>query len=66
MGNTYKMEEFVGTSPASYAEATKNAVAEAAKSLSELSWFEVVEQRGNIKNGKVAEFQVKIRIGRKL
>lgn len=66
MGNTFKMEEFVGTSPVSYAEATRNAVAEAGKNLSELSWFEVIEQRGSIKDGKIAEFQVKIRIGRKL
>jgi len=53
----------VGTSPTSFAEATKAAVAEAAKTLRNMDWFQVVDERGKIKDGAVAEFQVTIKIG---
>jgi flavin-binding protein dodecin len=66
MSGTYKKLELVGTSPVSFAEAVKAAVAEAGKSIRHMNWFEVVEQRGFIKDGKVAEFQVTLRIGFKL
>jgi flavin-binding protein dodecin len=62
----YKKIEIVGTSKSSFAEAVKVAVAEAAKSLRHMSWFEVVEQRGSIKDGKVNEFQVTVRVGFKV
>jgi dodecin len=62
----YKKIEIVGTSPLSFAEATKAAVEEAAKTIRHLSWFEVAEQRGAIKDGKVSEFQVTLRVGFKL
>jgi flavin-binding protein dodecin len=66
MAGTYKKIEVVGTSPVSFAEAVKGAVAEAAKSVRHMGWFEVVEQRGAIKDGKVSEFQVTVRIGFKI
>jgi hypothetical protein len=66
MAGTYKKIEIVGTSSASFAEAAKSAVAEASKTIRNMSWFEVVEQRGAIKDGKVLEFQVTLRIGFKL
>jgi len=53
----------VGTSPTSFAEATKAAVAEAAKTLRHMDWFQVVEERGRIVDGTVAEFQVTVKIG---
>jgi flavin-binding protein dodecin len=62
----YKKIEIVGTSKVSFAEAVKAAVAEAGKSIRHMSWFEVVEQRGAIKDGKVLEFQVTVRIGFKI
>ena len=62
----YKKVEIVGTSPISFAEAAKVAVEEAGKTIRHMDWFEVVEQRGRIKDGKVAEFQVTVRIGFKL
>jgi flavin-binding protein dodecin len=62
----YKKVEIVGTSKTSFAEAVKAAVAEASKSIRHMSWFEVVEERGAIKDGKVLEFQVTIRIGFKV
>ena len=66
MPGTYKITELVGTSPTSFAEATKAAVAEAAKTLRNMAWFEVVAERGKIKDGAVAEFQVTIKIGFKI
>jgi len=66
MSGIYKKVEIVGTSPVSFAEAVKQAVAEAGKSIRHMAWFEVVEQRGRIHDGQVAEFQVTIRIGFKL
>jgi hypothetical protein len=66
MAGTYKLIDVVGTSPDSLAGAVKNAVAEASKTVRNMSWFEVVEQRGAIRDGKVQEFQVTVRIGFKL
>ena len=66
MAGTFKIIELVGTSPVSFAEAVRAAVDEAAKSVRHMSWFEVVEQRGRIDGGKVAEFQVTVKIGFKL
>ncbi len=66
MSGVYKKIDVVGTSPVSYAEATKVAIEQAGKSIRHMSWFEVVEQRGAIKDGKVAEFQVTLRIGFRL
>ena len=62
----YKKIEVVGTSPDSFADAVKNAVKEAGKTVRKMSWFEVAEERGAIKDGKVAEFQVTVRIGFKI
>jgi len=66
MPGTYKLIDVVGTSPNSFAEAVKSAIAEAARTISHMNWFEVIEERGAIKDGKVAEFQVTVRIGFKL
>ncbi|MBZ5724597.1 MAG: dodecin family protein [Acidobacteriia bacterium] len=66
MPGTYKIVELVGTSPVSFAEAVKAAVAEASKTVRHMDWFEVVEERGRIANGAVQEFQVTIKAGFKI
>ncbi len=66
MPGVYKITEIVGTSPVSFAEAVKAGVAEAGKTLRRMDWFEVVEERGRIADGKVSEFQVTIKIGFKI
>src|SRR3989442_2457991 len=66
MPGIYKLIEVVGTSPSSFAEAVKGAVIEAGKTVQHMDWFEVIEQRGAIKDAKVAEFQVTVRIGFKI
>jgi len=66
MAGTFKLIELVGTSSKSFEDAVQNAVADASKSLRDLSWFEVLEQRGRIKGGAVAEFQVKVHVAFKV
>jgi len=66
MAGIYKVIELVGTSPVSFAEAVRAAVAEASKTVRNMGWFEVADQRGRIEDGKVAEFQVTIKVGFKL
>ncbi len=61
--NVYKKIEVVGASKKSLTDAIKVAVARAAESVKNMSWFEVVEQRGAIRDGKVAEYQVTVKIG---
>ena len=63
MTHTYKITEIVGTSPKSFTDAVHEAVKRAAKNLRNLGWFEVIEQRGLIKDGQVVEFQVTVKIG---
>jgi flavin-binding protein dodecin len=63
MSTTYKMITLVGTSPDSYDEATRNAVADAGRTLRDLCWFEVKEMRGRIADGAVVEYQVKLDVG---
>lgn len=62
----YKMIELVGSSPNSTDEAIENAIAKAAESLHNLDWFEVIETRGHIVEGKIAHYQVKLKIGFRL
>ncbi len=66
MSNVYKLVEVVGTSPVSFAEAVKAGIEEAGKSLHHMNWFQVVEMRGAVKDGKVSEFQVTLKIGFKV
>jgi flavin-binding protein dodecin len=66
VAGTYKVVELVGTSPTSFAEATKAAIAEASQTIRHMDWFEVVSERGRIVNGKVEEFQVALKVGFKI
>lgn len=65
-GGTYKVIKLVGTSPDSFSKATKNAVDKAAETLKGIGWFQVVEERGFVNEGKVVEFQVVLEVGFKL
>lgn len=64
--HTYKLVEIVGTSGESFAKAADAAVQKAAKTLKHLEWFEVTEMRGRIADGRVAQFQVKMKVGFRL
>jgi hypothetical protein len=60
--HVYKVVEIVGSSPDSIEDAISTAVEKASKSLRELRWFEVLETRGHIENGKVGHYQVKLKL----
>ncbi|MEX6500557.1 dodecin [Pseudomonas zhanjiangensis] len=60
---TYKKVEVVGSSRTGIEDAINNALAECAKSIRNLDWFEVVETRGHIENGKVGHYQVTLKVG---
>ncbi len=64
--HVYKILEVVGSSTQGTDHAVQTAVARAAKTLKNLDWFEVVETRGHLQNGKVAHWQVKVKIGFRL
>jgi flavin-binding protein dodecin len=66
MSGIYKMIEVVGTSPVSFAEAVKAGIEEAGKTIHHMAWFEVTDMRGALKDGKVSEFQVTMKIGFKV
>ncbi|KRB67826.1 dodecin [Noviherbaspirillum sp. Root189] len=61
--HTYKLVDLVGSSPNSSDEAIQNAIAKASQTLKHLEWFEVTETRGHIVDGKVAHFQVTLKVG---
>jgi flavin-binding protein dodecin len=63
MSNVYAVTKVVGTSKKSIENAVENAVETAGKSLKNLDWFEIVETRGYIEDGKVAYYQVAVEIG---
>lgn len=59
----YKVVEVVGTSETSISKAIEAAVAKAGESLRHLGWFEVVQIRGSIDDGKVKRYQVTLKVG---
>jgi flavin-binding protein dodecin len=61
--HTYKIIELVGSSPNGTDEAIRNAIAKAASTVKHMGWFEVVQTRGHIMEGKVAHYQVTIKVG---
>ncbi len=64
--HTYKLVEVVGSSPESSDQAIRNAIAKASESLDHIGWFEVLETRGQVKDGEVAHFQVVLKVGFRL
>ena len=64
--HVYKLVDIVGSSPTSSDDAIRNAIAAAAKTLRRSDWCEVVETRGHVADGKVAHFQVTLKVGFRL
>lgn len=61
--HVYKKIELTGSSSESIDDAIRNAVDKASESVHNLRWFEVDEIRGHIESGKVAHFQVTVKVG---
>ncbi len=66
MDSIFKIIEIAGTSKTSYEKAINNGIAKASETIQAISWFEVIQQRGAVKDGKVTEFQVVMKVGFKL
>lgn len=62
----YKLVEIVGISAESFSKAVDAGVEKAGSSLRHIDWFEVTEMRGRVVDGKVAEYQVKLKVGFRL
>ena len=61
--HVYKLVELVGTSGASVSDAIQNAIARAGATVRDIRWFEVVQVRGEVSGGKVARYQVTLKVG---
>ena len=61
--HVYRKTELVGSSSESLTNAIETAVARASQTLRNLEWFEVSEIRGHIQDGKVAHYQVTLKVG---
>lgn len=62
-GHVYKIVELVGSSESGIDDAIQGAVAKASETVRNLRWFEVDQIRGHIENGRVAHYQVVMRLG---
>ncbi len=61
--HVYKTIDLVGSSPNSVEAAVQQALARASKTVRSMRWFQVIETRGHIENGKVAHWQVCLKVG---
>ncbi len=59
----YKHIELTGSSENSIEEAIQNAITKASESLHGMRWFEVTDTRGHLEHGRVAHWQVTIKVG---
>jgi flavin-binding protein dodecin len=61
--HVYKVVELVGSSTDSIEDAIQTAVKPADQTLRNLHWFEVIQTRGHVENGKVRHYQVVLKAG---
>ncbi|MFC2991070.1 MULTISPECIES: dodecin [Halomonas] len=61
--HTYKHIELTGSSEESIEAAVQNAITKASESLHGMRWFEVTDTRGHLEHGRVAHWQVTIKVG---
>jgi flavin-binding protein dodecin len=61
--HVYKSIELTGSSPSGSDDAVRVALAKAAESVRDIRWFQVLDTRGHVKDGKIAHWQVTVKIG---
>ena len=61
--HVYKTIELTGSSTSGIEDAVNTAVAKASETVRNMQWFEITETRGHIRDGKVAHWQVTLKIG---
>jgi flavin-binding protein dodecin len=59
----YKKIELVGSSPKGIEDAVNNALSRAKKTVRNMRWFEITETRGYLEEGKIANWQVTLKVG---
>ncbi|MFI2913238.1 dodecin [Streptomyces sp. PDY-4] len=62
----YRVTEIVGTSTEGVDGAVRNGIERASQTLRNLDWFEVTQVRGQIEDGRVAHWQVGLKVGFRL
>jgi flavin-binding protein dodecin len=61
--HVYKLLELTGSSSKSIDDAISSAIAKAHETVRNIQWFSVTDTRGQVKDGKVAYWQVTLKIG---
>ena len=61
--HVYKHVEITGSSPIGIEDAISSAIAKAHETVRNIHWFSVIETRGFVADGKVAHWQVTLKIG---
>jgi dodecin len=61
--HVYKIIELAGSSETSIEDAIQCAVTRASQTLKNLRWFEVIQTRGHVENGKIRHYQVVLKVG---
>lgn len=64
--HTYRVTEIVGSSPESVDKAVRNGIERASRTLRGLDWFEVTQIRGQLADGRIAHYQVGLKVGFRL
>ena len=64
--HVYKSVEITGSSPEGVTQAIDRAIAKASETLRNIDWFEVISTRGHVEDGRVAHYQVTLKIGFRL
>ena len=57
------IREMVGTSPHSWSDAARQAVATASKTVRNIQTVEVVKSSAVVENGEIVEYRVEVKIG---
>jgi len=61
--HVYKLLELTGSSPISIEDAVQTAISKAHETIRNMHWFTVTETRGHVVDGKVAHWQVSLKVG---
>ena len=61
--HVYKLLELAGSSTTSIEDAVQKAIAKAHQTVRNIRWFEVVETRGHVVEGRIADWQVSLKVG---
>lgn len=61
--HVYKSVELTGSSTVSSDDAIRTAIERASVSMRNIRWFQVLETRGHVENGRIAHWQVTLKVG---